>query len=94
MNPKMIWIAYSILKISLCPVGWTPHIWVLVGGFHPIGARYVVQHLVGLSMRGTYYMGAGGPVEAGACSLILVLRQPGGHSHGRTKLHGYRWTFQ
>ena len=43
----MIWIAYSILKISLCLVGWTPpHIWVLVGGFHPIGARYVVQHLL------------------------------------------------
>ena len=47
--------------------------YILVGGFHPIGARYVFQHLVGLSMRGTYYMGAGGPVDAEACSLILVL---------------------
>ena len=50
-----------------------PPPYILVGGFYPIGARYVVQHLVGLSMRGTYYMGAGGPVEAEACSLILVL---------------------
>ena len=28
---------------------------------------------VGLSMRGTFYMGAGGPVDAEACGLILVL---------------------
>ena len=64
----------------------------MVGGIHPNGARYVVQHLVGLSMRGSCYMGAGGPVETGACKLSLVLRQPGGPSNGKTKLREYRWT--
>ena len=41
----MIWTAYSILRLSLCPVGCPPPN-ILVEGFHPIGARYVVQHLL------------------------------------------------
>ena len=64
----------------------------MVRGIHPNGARYAVQHLVGLSMRGSCYMGAGGPVETGACKLSSVLRQPGGPSNGETKLREYRWT--
>ena len=42
----MIWTAYSILRLPLCPVGCPPPPNILVEGFHPIGVRYVVQHLL------------------------------------------------
>ena len=60
MNPNMIWTAYSILRLSLCPVGCPPPKYI--GGRISSDWREVCCSApVGLSMGGTYYMGAGGP---------------------------------
>ena len=61
----------------------------MVGGIHPNGARYVVQHLVGLSMRGSCYMGAGGPVETGACKLSSALES--GDQAARVQVDQFNW---